>query len=166
MLRSLYLCLWLSRQFSSWTSLDPHSLPHILLVGQRGANLWQNMFGFHERCDHHERARLPLAVNVSTQTPRGLAAFGDDLRSRLGEIGAAVTAEGAAVRSDIREVKHDLASVRARVEEFRTENMEFFESFTGSIEATQQSVDVLRVRKLRVICSPQSIVVLLYTCAV
>ncbi|CAM9974635.1 unnamed protein product [Ectocarpus sp. 4 AP-2014] len=68
----------------------------------------------------------------------------DDLRSGLREIAAAVAAEGATLRSEIHEVKHDIASVRARVEECRTENMAFFDSFMGSIEATQAGVDVLR----------------------
>lgn len=92
------------------------------------------------------------------QAERGLADMSDDLRSGLGEIGAAVAAEGAALRSEIHEVKHDLTSVRARVEECRTENMAFFDSFMGSIEATQEGVDVLRVRNLRPLCSPQPIV--------
>lgn len=48
--------------------------------------------------------------------------------------------------SQDRDVKHDLASVLASVEECRSDNMRFFESFTASLEATQQGIEVMRVR--------------------
>lgn len=45
----------------------------------------------------------------------------------------------------LKQTRRDLASVRASVEECHAENIEFFERFMGSIEATQQGIDVLRV---------------------
>lgn len=67
------------------------------------------------------------------QTRSGLANLGSDLRAGLGTIGAAAAVEIAGVPPEVRGVKRDIASVRASVEQqCRTENMEFFESFTAS----------------------------------
>lgn len=80
-----------------------------------------------------------------SQMRSGLANFGSELRAGLGAVGAAAAVEIAGVRSEVRGVKRDLASVRASVEECRAENMEFFESFTASLEATQQGIEIMRV---------------------
>eukprot|EP00752_Nemacystus_decipiens_P006605 g5942.t1 len=75
---------------------------------------------------------------------RGLANLGSDLRAGLGALGAAAAVDIAGVRSEVQGVKRDIASVRATVEECRAENMEFFESFTASLEATQQGIEIMR----------------------
>ena len=76
----------------------------------------------------------------------GLATMSSDLRSGLEAVAGAATAQIAAVRSEVGGVKRDLASVRATVEECHAENMEFFESFTASLEATQHGIEIIRVR--------------------
>ena len=88
---------------------------------------------------------LLFLVLFFRQMRSGLATFSRDLRVGLGAIGAAAAVDIAGVRSEVREVKRDLASVRASVKECHAENMEFFESFTASLDATQQGVAIMRV---------------------
>lgn len=66
-------------------------------------------------------------------------------------MGAAAAAEIAGVRSEVRGVKRDLAVVRARVEECRAENVEFFERFTANLKAAQESIAIMRVRTYRIV---------------
>lgn len=92
----------------------------------------------------------PLCISLLFwQMKSGLANLGSDLRASLGAIDAAAAVELAGVRSEVQGVKRDLASVRASVEKCRAENMEFFESFfTASLKATQQGIEIMRVRAI------------------
>lgn len=167
---------WVRGRHASWRYLDPCATQNLELWphGPSGLGVHsvaivfvlRSKFSVHiSLCSvavsHRELGPLPLAVrdNVLVVHPKPQHPAANTLPSALVLRFRTQTRRGlATLGSDVQKVKHDLASVRASVEECHAENMEFFKSFMGSIEATQQGIDVSRVRAIRIFPQPALVI--------
>ncbi|CAM9515693.1 unnamed protein product, partial [Ectocarpus sp. 13 AM-2016] len=98
---------------------------------------------------HSVRGDIADARKATTAKLAGVAKQIHGVKDDVASSREATMAQLKGVRSEVADVKRDLASVSASVDEFRSENEQFFKSFTQGLEATHRGIETLMSAPLK-----------------